>query len=133
MIFMSNSALYKRCYISGHGEVINPTGINLKVNVLDLSAVDAYVTIDGKVDENKLYDINLVFSSNGMDHSISFKGIIKNHSSDKHHDGYLIEYTDISEEKKIEIDEILLHSCIIKETSAINKCNSGSCVLNIKR
>ena len=111
----------------------NKFGQQIEFKVLDLSAVDAYVTIDDEVELDKLYDFKMFFSSVLIELKLDISGILYKKNNETHKNNFILKFVNISNEKKIEIDEILKKRCIDKEVTAVNKCDAGGCELNKKK
>lgn len=126
---MRNVNLYTRCYIGGHGETFKDIGKKVELSIIDLSAEDSYVIVKDNIEEDKVYNFKMYFSSALVELSLDVKGKLYKNHKDINNNSYILKFIDLSEEKKVEIDEILKQTCIDKEVTAINKCDSGGCVL----
>ncbi|MEN8905448.1 MAG: hypothetical protein ABF289_05765 [Clostridiales bacterium] len=115
---------YTKCYIKGQGEVLNR---GIKFDVEDISAIEADIVTDYKLNSEKVYNLEIGFTANLVE--CKFKTDVK--ILDEKVSGaryyYNIQFLNLTESKKVEIDELLKRACIIKDRDNINKCDYGDC------
>jgi hypothetical protein len=120
---------YTKCYISGEGKVLN-NGMNFIVE--DVSAVEADVLSNYKLSPDKVYDIEIRFTTKLIEQKIKTKAIFEDEKFIHDEYYYKAVFVNMPEFTKIEIDEILQSACIVKEKFSINKCEYGECKLSQK-
>jgi hypothetical protein len=122
---------YTKCYIKGEGKEINRS---IPFEIEDVSAIAADIVMDYKLNPDKIYNLEFNFSANLIE--CRFKANVKIEreklSGKRYH--YHVNFLNMPESKKIEIDEVLKRACIIKDIESVNKCDNGDCkVTNIKK
>jgi hypothetical protein len=114
--------------MKGVGEILNTDIKEKKFIIDDISAIGGTVHHDGELPTNKVFDIKLSFSSNFLDLNLKLKAQFELNPSSTNEGSYYVRFIDLEEHKKVEIDEILKHSCTIKDLDTIESCSSnGQC------
>jgi len=109
---LDNIRNYKRCEVVGTGEFnIRSSHKSHTLEVIDISASGVRILTRSELEENAEIDMNIRFSAFIIDFFINVKGEIKKKSNNGSSFEYAVKFKDLSQNKKVEIDEIVGRIC----------------------
>lgn len=118
---------YTKCFMTGFGEILDAGIQEKKFIIEDISAVGGEVQYEEDIPLNQVFNIKLAFSSNFLELNLKLKAQFELNPNKSNKGSYFLRFIDLEEQKKVEIDEILKHSCIIKDMDKIDACSNGQC------
>ena len=124
---MKVNRVYRRCHLSGKGELHTPTE-TISFEIHDISASGASIEINIKLDESLVYDLKITFIGHLIDISIHPKVKITRMYNANERYLYGINFIDLSENDRVQIDEIVNYQCMVDNQTLGENCDEGSCL-----
>lgn len=120
---------YSSCHVLGEGELLNSNNKKIQFKIVNLSALEAEILADDEIILDKEYPVKIEFSSNILSNSIDITARVNVRLSKSEY-LYQIEFKDLSEIQKIELDEFIMKTCMVSNKSTLEKCDDNGCILH---
>lgn len=121
---------YLRCRIYGEGEIINESnGQSAEMHIEDMSGSGAMVKTKLVLEEGASVRMAFAFGGHIVQRTMSFKGVVKRitHTSVEGN-CYGINFTELDDIKRAEIDEIMRLSCHSGVLPNYESCEDHACI-----
>ncbi len=126
---MDRNRAYSRCHIMGEGEILTHSGgPSAKFKLIDMSASGVRIESAGDVDVGEERELKIVFDGYLFEIVVNVTGKVRRKEVVNGFYEYGIEFVNLSQKNRIELDELMKRSCSIGYHTGNNICEDGNCV-----